>query len=143
MSRGRHHAHETRITRLIRIMAGRVWSGGFLNLAGRIGSGRVKICRTSRGSGRVRAIDVLKTSLLGLGQAGWVGSDPTRPARYVPTGEKAIVVSLVSLQTRRVTCLLCFFTSYQRYSCTGLIGNVSTIGIGLFESSYVAPNQFK
>ena len=36
------------------------------------------------------------------------------------------------MQTQRVTCLLFFLTSYERYSCKGQIRNVSTICIGIF-----------
>ena len=44
-------SHETRISQVTRIVAGRVGSGGFQNLAGRVGSGQDVF--KSRGSGRV------------------------------------------------------------------------------------------
>ena len=93
-------SHETRISQVTRIVAGRVGSGGFQNLAGRVGSGQDVF--KSRGSGRVgsggfqnlagrvgsRRLEIL-AGRVGSGRVGSrrleiltdrVGSaDPTRP----------------------------------------------------------------
>ena len=50
--------------------------------------------------------------------AGQVRFDPTRE---VFTRKKPNVFNLLSIQARRVTCLLCFLTSHERCSCKGLI----------------------
>ena len=62
--------------------SGRVGSGGFQNLAGRVGSGRAKTFQKSRGSDWVgsRRLEIL------TGRDG--SATPTRPARFDPTCEK-------------------------------------------------------
>ena len=69
--------------------SGRVGSGGFQNLAGRVGSGRVGSGRVGSGrvgSGRVGSgQDVSKFSRVGSGQL--TRPDPTRPAKFDPTRE--------------------------------------------------------
>ena len=106
--------------------SGRVRSGGFQNLAcrvgsgqnifriSRVGSGRVRRFSKSRGSDRVgsRRLDIL-AGRVGSGQDvskfSRVGSDqltrpePTRPARFDPTREKAWLIRALSTIRREST----------------------------------------
>ena len=96
--------------------------------------GLVKTCSQSRGPGRVR---LRRLELIaGRVRSARVGQDRSDPT--FSTRENPHVSSLASMQTRRVTCLLCFFSSHERFSCTGQIVTCFII----FESGYVGPPTF-
>ena len=85
--------HETRISRVTRIVTGQVRSGQEDFKISRVGSGRVKRFSKSRGSGRVGSgQEVFKISWIGSGrvkkpQNSRGSPDPIRPARFDPTRE--------------------------------------------------------